>query len=152
MIQRIQSAYLLLVVALMGATMGMPLGTYVGKATGISTLYAYELDIVGGQQDSACWGLFAIALLAAIIAFATIFLYKNRKLQMRLTIFNILVTIGWYAAFATFVISYGELLAGTAFVCASGAALPFIAIILDLLALRGIRHDERLVKAADRLR
>lgn len=152
MIQRIQSAYLLLVVALMGATMGMPLGTFVGETTGISTLYAYELDIVGGQQDSACWGLFAIALLATIIAFATIFLFKNRKLQMRLTLFNILVTIGWYAAFAAVVVSYGKLLTDTAFVCASGAVLPLVAIILDVLAIRGIRHDERLVKAADRLR
>lgn len=152
MIQRIQSAYLLLVVALMGATMGMPLGTFVGETTGISTLYAYELDIVGGQQDSACWGLFAIALLAAIIAFATIFLFKNRKLQMRLTLFNILVAIGWYAAFAAVVVSYGKLLTDTAFVCASGAVLPLVAIILDVLAIRGIRHDERLVKAADRLR
>mgnify|MGYP001068066337 CR=1 FL=1 len=152
MIQRIQSAYLLLVVVLMGVTMGMPLGIYIGKAGNAATLYAYGLDIAGVQQDSSCWGIFAIALLSAITAFATIFLYKNRKLQIRLTIFNILVCIGWYATFAAFVLSYKEQLASNAFNCNTGAILPLVAIILDLLAIRGIRKDERLVKAADRLR
>lgn len=133
--------------------MGMPLGIYTGKNGDVSTLYAYELNIAGTHQDGTCWGLFAIALLAAIIAFVTILLFKNRKLQMRLTVFNILVTLGWYAAFAAFVISYKELLPDTvSFTSGTGAILPLVAIVLNVLAIRGIRHDERLVKAADRLR
>ena len=152
MIQRIQSAYLLLVVVLMGVTMSMPVGLYVGQDGSLSAFYAYGLELAGAGRDGSCWGIFAIALLAAIIAFATIFLYKNRKLQVRLTIFNILVTLGWYATFAAFLMAYNEQLAGATFHCGTGAVLPLVAIILDLLAIRGIRKDERLVRAADRLR
>lgn len=152
MIQRIQSAYLLLAVVLMGVTMSMPLGLYVDKTGAVSTLYAYGMDVAEAERDGSCWGIFAIALLAAIVAFATIFLYKNRKLQIRLTIFNTLVIVGWYAAFATFAIAYADLMPNADFHCGTGAILPLVAIILNLMAIRGIRKDERLVKAADRLR
>ena len=152
MIQRIQSAYLLLAVVLMGVTMSMPLGLYVDPSGVASTLYAYGLDVAGTEHDGSCWGIFAIALLAAIIAFATIFLYKNRKLQIRLTIFNTLVIIGWYGTFAAFAMAYARQMTSAAFHCGTGAILPLVAIVLNLLAIRGIRKDERLVQAADRLR
>lgn len=152
MIQRIQSVYLLLVVILMGVVMSLPLGIYVGADGSVSTLRALGIDIAGVDHDSSCWGLFAIALLSVIIALATIFLYKNRKLQIRLTVFNILVIIGWYATFTAFVMAYNNQLASTTFHCSMGSVFPLIAIFFNLLAIRGIRKDERLVKAADRLR
>ena len=152
MIQRIQSVYLLLVVVLMGVVMSLPLGIYIGADGGVSSLRALGIDIAGVGHDSSCWGLFAIALLSAIIALATIFLYKNRKLQVRLTIFNILVIIGWYATFIAFVMAYKEQLVSASFHCSTGCVLPLIAVFFYLLAIRGIRKDERLVKAADRLR
>lgn len=152
MIQRIQSAYLLLVVVLLGATMSMPLGMYVGADGSVSSFTAMGVDMVGMQRDNSCRGLFVIALLSAIIAFATIFLYKNRKLQIRLTVFNTVVIIGWYAVFVAFLMAYNEQFASATFHCGTGAVLPLVAVILNLLAIRGIRKDERLVKAADRLR
>lgn len=152
MIQRIQSAYLLLVVVLLGATMGMPLGMYIGADGSVSSFMTMGVDVAGVQRDSSCWGLFAIAMLSAIIAFATIFLYKNRKLQVRLTVFNTVLIAGWYVVFAAFLTAYNEQFASATFHCGTGAVLPLVAVILNLLAIRGIRKDERLVKAADRLR
>ena len=51
MIQRIQSAYLLLAVVLMGVTMSMPLGLYVDKTGAVSTLYAYGMDVAEAERD-----------------------------------------------------------------------------------------------------
>ena len=41
-------------------------------------------------------------MLSTIVAFATIFLYKNRMLQIRMSIFNSLLLVGYYIAFFAF--------------------------------------------------
>ena len=55
-----------------------------------------------GETFQSTWGLFGILMLAAIIAFATIFLFKNRILQIRMVIFNSLLLVGYYLAFLAF--------------------------------------------------
>ncbi len=152
MIQRIQSVYLLLVVVLMGVVTSLPLGIYTGVDGGVSSWRALGIDIAGVGHDGSCGGLFVIALLSAIIALATVFLYKNRKLQVRLTVFNILLIIGWYAVFVAFAMVYKKQLGSAVFHCSTGCVLPLIAVFFNLSAIRGIRKDERLVRAADRLR
>lgn len=153
MIQRIQSVYLFLVAVLMIVVAFIPLGFYVGEDGATSTLKAWGLEMIqDGNSDICAWGLMAIALLAAIIAVATIFLFKNRPLQIRLTWFNVLVLVGWYVVLAIFIMKYDELLVSASFHCALGASFPAVSVILSILALRAIRKDECLVKAADRLR
>lgn len=149
MIQRIQSVYLLLVVIALIASLCLPLGTFVD-----SELVMYKFTPLGVTLPTtfySTWGLFVLLLLSAIISFATIFLFKNRVLQMRMCIFNIIIVIGYYVAFSVFLISIkGDLEASFRIYWA--LCLPLITVILTYLAFRAIGHDEVLVKAADRLR
>lgn len=153
MIQRIQSIYLLLVVALQIVTLCLPVGMFVTR-TEVWSFYNYGLiNAEATTTDNSCWGMFALMLLSSIVAFGTIFLYKNRKLQVRLTIFNMLVIIGWYVVFYAFMIGYKEMLDDMLFFNTSlTLALPIVSLILSVMAVRAIRKDEKLVRAADRLR
>ena len=149
MIQRIQTVYLLLVVGLLIASMCLPLG-YFTDAEAVTYTFS-PLGISAGDVFQSSWGLFAILLLSSIIAVATIFLYKNRMLQIRMTIFNTILLIGYYFAFVAFYfVLKGDLEAS--FSINWALCLPIVAIILNYLAIRAIGRDEVLVKAADRLR
>lgn len=103
-----------------------------------------------GDTYQSTWGLFGILMLATIVAFATIFLFKNRILQIRMVIFNSLLLVGYYLAFFAF---YFVLRSDdTYFQFHWSLCFPLIAIILNYLAMRAIGRDEAMVHAADRLR
>ncbi|MCF0197466.1 MAG: DUF4293 domain-containing protein, partial [Bacteroidaceae bacterium] len=97
------------------------------------------------------WALFVMMVLAATLSLITIFLYKNRLLQIRLCTFSILLVVGWYAAYAAFACLLAQRL-DTSFSPHWSASMPFAALVLLVLAWRGIARDERLVKSLDRLR
>ncbi len=92
--------------------------------------------------------LFGIIL---IINMLSIFLFKNRMLQMRLSIFNIMLMIGSIGlAYYYIYIAFNELNATVHFSFA--AIFPLISAILTYMAFRGIKKDEKLVKSLDRIR
>ncbi len=148
MIQRIQTVYLLLVTALLIASMCLPMGYFVENLAIEHPFKALGVELGGAFRST--WGLFGILLLSAIVAFATVFLFRNRVLQIRMTIFNSLLLVGYYLAFVAFWLA----LRGDAHIFRIGWALglPAVAIVLNILAIRAIGHDEVLVKAADKLR
>ena len=85
---------------------------------------------------------------AAFASLIAIFLYKNRKLQLRLTIAAILLSIG------TILLYFWQ---KQAFVPEESsfsltALIPLLIPVLQIMAARGIYRDERIVKSADRLR
>jgi hypothetical protein len=96
--------------------------------------------------------LFGILLLSAIIALCTIFLFRNRMLQVRMTVFGSLLLIGYYIAFFAFMFILKNDLNAMAFQLGWALCLPAVCIILNYLAFRAIYRDELMVKAADRLR
>lgn len=147
MIQRIQSVYLLIVTALLIAALCLPMGSFT-DTLGIHAFKPLGVELATGYQST--WGLFTILMLSAIIAFATIFLYRNRILQIRMSIFNSLLLIGYYLAFLAFYIAFKN--DGNTFQIHWALSFPLIAIILNYLAIRAIGRDEVMVKAADRLR
>lgn len=148
MIQRIQTIYLLLVTGLLITAMCLPSGYFIGKDA-IYTLSPSGVDVAGAFYST--WGVLAVLILAAIISFATIFLFKNRMLQIRMTVFNIIIIAGYYLSFFTFMFMLKKETA-TDFQIAWALCLPFIAIVLNYLAIRAIGKDEVMVKAADRIR
>jgi ABC-type uncharacterized transport system permease subunit len=86
-------------------------------------------------------------MLASAISLIAIFLFKRRPLQATLCLVAILANLAWYIVLAV-LIQQGlqpEALPLT-------ASLPIIAAILCLMARRGVLADEKLVRAADRLR
>ncbi len=125
----------------------------VHRADGVTAHVFKPLGVAladGGFQST--WGLFGILLLSALVAFCTIFLFRNRMLQIRMTIFSSILLIGYYIAFCVFMfILKGDLDAMT-FQLGWALCLPVVAIILNYLAFRAIYKDEVMVKAADRLR
>ena len=144
MIQRIQTVYLLIVAGLLITAMCMPIGYF------IDTMGEHPFKALGLEINDATWGLFGILMLSTIVAVATIFLYKNRMLQIRMTIFNSLLLVGYYiAAFAFYFALKND---ANMFRVGWALCLPLISIILNILAVRAIGRDEVMVKAADRLR
>ena len=149
MIQRIQSVYLLLVTVLTVICMCSPVGSIIAGTNEISEFGNLCITMPDGTKDYAPWALFAILLLVSIISFGTIFLFKKRMLQIRLTIFSSVVLIGYYLALVAYLFMMAE---DTTFSASWTICLPFAALILNWLAIRGIGADEALVKAYDRLR
>lgn len=149
MIQRIQSVYLLVVTILMVICMCSPVGSIIASTNEISEFGNLCIILPDGTKDYAPWALFAILLVVAALSFGTIFLFKKRMLQIRLTIFSSVMLIGYYLALVAYIFMLAE---ETTFSASWTICLPFAGIILNWLAIRGIGADEALVKAYDRLR
>ena len=144
MIQRIQSVYLLVVTILIIICLCSPVGSYIGSDYSVSALTNLCLTMADGTKDYAPWALFVILLVVAVLAFGTIFLFKKRMLQIRLTIFSTILLIGYYATLVTFIFMLKEesmTFSPSWMVCCS-----LVAIILNWLAIRAIGKDEVLVK------
>lgn len=152
MIQRIQSLYLLIVTGLLIAAMCLPVGQFIA-ADGVTEYVFKPMGIsMDGVFQSSTWGLFGILFLSAVIAFCTIFLFRNRMLQVRMTIFNSILLIGYYVAFFVFMFMLKDKLDAMTFQFGLALCLPAISIILNYLSFRAIYRDELMVKAVDRLR
>lgn len=98
-----------------------------------------------------------LAIASALLSVITVFLFQKRVLQMRLCVYNILITIGLSAVmfFYYFTIKNGEITDGLHVIAHSFSytiIFPFINIILIFQAFRSIRRDDILIKSYDRLR
>ncbi|RAJ85930.1 uncharacterized protein DUF4293 [Chitinophaga dinghuensis] len=147
MIQRIQSLYLLLAA---GAGVGV-LCSNLWKAT----LSAAEQPIFVSATNN--YLMYVLYIIIILIAFASIFLYKKRQLQFRLTVIDILLTLGGIAyqyylvsKEANALVSSGKTIQSASYLPAS--FLPIVMVVLLFLAAKGIRKDEKLIKSLDRLR
>ena len=105
-----------------------------------------------GNLENSTWAFFAIGAISSLLAIVTVFLYKTRMLQIRISIFNIFLMIGFYLYFG-FLIFQINPEAGLQFQkIGIGIIMPVIAIILTYLAIRRIGADEILVRSLNRLR
>jgi len=93
------------------------------------------------------WPLFVIQAFASALSLYTIFIYKKRPLQAKLCLVTILIHFAWYIALAA-LIHQGKADQNLPIV----ACFPLIAAILCFMARKAILADERLVRAADRIR
>ena len=150
MLQRIQTVFLLLASAAMLVASVMPLASFAYK--GDSVVFEAMGVYLNGNLSDSTWGLFALGAISAILALITVFLYKNRMLQIRLSIFNIVLMVGFYLFFGFLVWKMNP---GTDLIFQKvniGIVMPVIAIILTILAIRKIGADEALVRSLNRLR
>ena len=93
------------------------------------------------------WPLFVIQAFASVLSLYTIFIYKKRPLQAKLCLVTILIHFAWYILLAA-LIHQGKADQNLPIV----ACFPLIAAILCFMARKAILADERLVRAADRIR
>ena len=160
MIQRIQTLYLLLVVALGITLCFVPVVQFV-TPDGAEVVRAWELTALGmtettvtelpAIQLNGLWGLLLASALIPILALVDIFLYNKRLLQARLNIFTIMLCLGYYGVLAIY-IYLAKLVIDVDVYVMGWACLPLVCLVLTVMATRRILKDEAMVRAADRLR
>lgn len=150
MIQRIQTLYLLAVVALGIALIWLPVVQLVTPEDA-AELQVYELSALGGAPIQGVWGLLVTTILIPLLALIDIFLYRKRILQARLNIFTVMLCLGYYGVLAIY-IWQAKLALGVDWHILPWASFPLVCLILTLMATRRILKDEALVRAADRIR
>ena len=138
MIQRIQSIWLLLAAVFAFLTFKLPF--YQGA---ILQAAADAKPAVDAQ--STIW-LTIVAALTGALAFINIFFFNNRKLQLRLCVFGIILAIVLIA------LCFMEMTKFTDGSLALSCIIYFAIVAFYILALNGIRKDEKLIKSMDRLR
>ncbi len=155
MIQRIQSVWLFLATASIFSLFLFPylqLISPTGTAMSLKVTGVYEN--INGQmvQTQEFLGLTIAAVILALIPFGIIFLYRDRKRQVIFSIAVIFLIVGfsfWLVQSAKAVIGDVALRSENYGI---GVILPSIAILFVILAIRGIRRDDKLIRSADRLR
>lgn len=105
------------------------------------------------------WPLVTLVLVCGVMALVTLFLFKNRRLQVRMVAFAFLLNVVYaFLLFFWGVDHYADLLSagmgGTKpeVVWYVGAYAPLASMVFFFLAQRAIKKDEARVRAADRLR
>jgi Domain of unknown function (DUF4293) len=151
MIQRIQSIWLLLAAITILCLLFVPVFTANSGETHY-TLYGSGLKWRGSDvRDSSTNLPLAIStILAGLISLINIFNFRNRSLQKRIASLNIILILG----LSFWLSQLGRQIPGGLEKATIGAGLflPLIAIIFTLLAIKGIKSDDQLIRSADRLR
>ena len=155
MIQRIQSVWLFFATACIFSLFLFPYLQVLnpdGSASLVKVMGVYQ-NVAGQEvQTEAFLGLMIASVILALIPFITIFLYRDRKKQVKLCYLTIVLVIGfsfWLIQSAKGVLGPDELRAENYGI---GILLPSITILFLILAIRGMKKDDRLIKSADRLR
>ncbi|MDE5694732.1 MAG: DUF4293 domain-containing protein, partial [Alistipes sp.] len=93
MIQRIQSLYLLAVSVFMAVALFAPLAWFAGDA-GEFRLHAFALREVGGETVHSAVYMGVLFVLAGVLPFVSVFLFRRRLLQIRLCVVEAVLLIG----------------------------------------------------------
>lgn len=90
--------------------------------------------------------LMALLVVAAVIDIVAVFVYKNRKRQIHLCHLSDFLLIAWALVYVI------GMLTGKGLEFSVWTLLPVAGLVFQVLAIRGIRHDDELVRSADRIR
>ncbi len=138
MIQRRQTLWLLL------ATITAVLSFMFPFVTGKEAIKNMQADkVIDAASD---FFLLVLTGGSIILSTVTIFLFKDRKMQIRLCLLGLLLSV---VIIVRYIMLMNKLTNTT---LALYAILPFIFLASYFLAFRDIRKDEKLVKSLDKLR
>ena len=155
MIQRIQSIFLALASMASGSAFLSPplsIGSFQNAPTSLDMAKDGVLNVFDNM------GLLTLTAIVAAVSFITLFLFKNRPLQMNLIkgLLGVsivgLVLMGWLIKSGLDAVNLSEATDDSLTLNPVGLILPFVAVIFSVLAYRAIKKDENLVRSADRLR
>lgn len=90
-----------------------------------------------------------ISCLSLLLPLIDIFLYKNLRLQKQVCAVSVLVTIA--CGFTAALLGYTAI-DGASVSWSSIAFAPFIALVAEIIAYRGISSDKRKIESSDRIR
>lgn len=151
MLQRIQTLYLLIAAVLMAVV------TFTGNVVFATSNTVFTLTFNGVLKGTdqtmvyTTWPLVALSLFTAVLAVVGVVLYKKRMLQIRISIFNLILMVGYIPMLIYYIIDINKEL-GTTSSYKIPVVFPVISAILTFLAIRAIGKDEALVRSLDRIR
>lgn len=164
MIQRIQSVYLLIVIVVHILLFSLPIYEATSSLNGTVNLVQASLnsvqfdDNVSGVQQIVLTQYSAAAYTLNIVMIALtivcLFLFKKRIVQLRLSRFLVLFSLVLILIFIIIVFKSKNYISGSNIASSFqiGFWISLLSPVFLLLAGSRIRHDERLVRSADRLR
>jgi len=143
--------FMVLAIAFTVACLCMPVGYFEPKGMGLNAdmfnLWIHEPE---GGVSMASSVLFAIQVLTVSIGVWAIMGFRNRSRQAKLCVVNILLLVVWYTLAAFYALHIGfrdYTFHPNVVIC-----FPFVAMIFYWMARKGVIADEKLVRAADRIR
>jgi uncharacterized membrane protein YhhN len=155
MIQRIQTVYLLIIVLLSGFTIFSPVADLLNTASGLTYIINLKgIYLVQGTENiyqSSVWSLSMVSLLIPFLSIITILTYKDRIKQIRFSVINMLLMIGFYVLLFLY-LWLGSKNLNADWHLRTVCILPLISIVFNYLAIGAIGKDEALVKSMDRIR
>ena len=152
MIQRIQTLFLLGAVVFLALMLFLPLAEILTVDGRVYSVLSMGLMAEGGEAVVPTWPVLILILVTALMLFINIFLFRNRKLQIRLCVYGIILEFGLIGLLYYFwVVIFRQLEVENLSVWLP-VVFPLVSIILTFLAFRGIRKDEILIRSMDKLR
>ena len=149
MIQRVQSIYLLITAIIMLAMIFLPVMEF-SRGDQVQILSLLSL---GAYSALPKFVLPAIVMFASILAFITIFIYKNRKMQIQICCWVLILDILIYALIFYSYNAFSDIVeSGTFFFPKIAISFPLISLLLVCMAISAIKKDDRLVSSLGRLR
>jgi hypothetical protein len=156
MIQRIQTVYLLLASILIV----LPVLLNVGWASVSANGELYELNSLSVTMETTdsvqklkdVFPLTGALIVALFLSAYSIAQFKNRKFQIKLTQGAILTMLVFVALLSFYIAGLQDLVEGGETKLSPFLIIPILVLALLGLAVRGIKKDDELVRAADRLR
>lgn len=154
-IQRWQSVFLLITAVMMACFTFMSIGQVQlpDYSLNFTTLgFTYEGEATGGSPSGYyqhTWAFFIVSLLATVLPLINIFLFRNLKLQKTVCFIEVFFMLALLAIGCTYGYYHFD---GATVGWSSVIIAPFIGLVSDLLAYNRISADQKLLRAADRLR
>ncbi|MCB2207859.1 MAG: DUF4293 domain-containing protein [Bacteroidetes bacterium] len=156
MIQRKQTIFLLLSAIALGLLHYFPLASFIGDKDSL-VMYIYQVvslvpDQVSALPDYFIFPILAVNSMIILLTILTIFLFKNRRMQLNLLRFSLILLLIMIGSFFFYYVNILEKATGGLTHYEIGSYMPLVAFVFYILAYRGIMSDEKLVRSADRLR
>ncbi len=161
MIQRIQTVYLFIVCVLSLVCLCVGVGAYTVSGEEVAAFSNFTFDTFAqfeAYQSAGPWALGVLLIVVSFLSIISIMLYHKRMRQLRLTIMSSILLVGYILTYIFFAYVYGEKLElfnpslPVEFSPSIMACMPVVSLILNILAICGIRKDEALVRSLDRIR
>lgn len=165
MIQRKQTLFLLATFVLLTIQLFSPLNTIVYNTPGEGEMISETIKLMPFGIDSALFGKLhnpisiyygVMLIVAALLALTAIFLFKNRPLQMRITLFSLFATMIVIGLECYYLYSVMGVIGNTSVessnIYSMIIAAPVLDIILLFIAHRLILKDEVLIRSNERFR
>ncbi len=156
MIQRIQTVFLAISVLALILVLFVPIALFgIGGET--FTFVISKFNSQSGPLTEAVDGvnglmIFLLAIFAIAITIFSIASYRKRLVQLKLGKINLLIHLVFIVLTFFLVDGSKSALMPETFRYCVGMTLPLVSVVLQVLASRAIVKDEKMVRAADRIR